>query len=58
MVFKLGCPLDSRIADLANFRRIKFIPFMVMKFLVEFLNEFRMDKIDECITDITIVLSL
>ena len=29
-----------------------------MKFLVEFLDEFRMDKIDECITDITIVLSL
>lgn len=58
MVFELGCPLNSCITNLANFRRIEFIPFMIMEFLVELLNEFRMDKIDESITNITIVLSL
>jgi len=58
MVFKLGRSLYPCITDLANFSRIKFVPFVVVEFLVKLLDEFRMDKIDESITNIAVVLSL
>lgn len=58
MVLELGCPLDPRVAHLANLGRIKLVPLVVVKFLVKLLDEFGMDEIDESVTHIAVVLSL
>ena len=57
MVDELGSALNASIADLADFFRVKLLPLFMMEFLVEFADEFGVDKVDEGIAHIALVLN-
>ena len=57
MFLKLSSTLNPGIANLTNFGRVKFVPFPLMEFLVEFRDELRMDEVQKSIANVTIVLN-
>jgi len=38
------------------FVRVIFFPFLIIEFLIEMLNELRFLKVDECISNIAVIL--
>jgi hypothetical protein len=56
MMRKLGGALNTSIADVTYFLRVKKLPFPVVEFNVKFLNEFRVDEIQECVTNVAVIL--
>ena len=57
VILELSCALNSSVADLANFNGVKFVPFSLVKVLIEISNELVMYKVKESITNITVILS-
>lgn len=57
MMRKLVCALNTGIADVTDFFRVKKLPFFIMEFVVKLNNELWMDKVEESIPDITVILS-
>jgi hypothetical protein len=56
MMLKLSSSLDTCIAHLAHFHGVELFPFIVMELPIEVLDEFGVDKVDEGISDIAIIL--
>lgn len=57
-MLKLSSPLDPCIADLANLYRVELVPLSLVELLVKVWNELGMDKVQEGIANITIILSV
>jgi hypothetical protein len=58
MMRKLISALNSGIANVADLLRVEKFPLFIMEFIVELNNEFRMNEVQECISNITIVLNI
>lgn len=56
VVLELGSALDPGIADLAHFHRVEFVPPPLMEILIKLSDELCVDKVDEGIADIAVVL--
>lgn len=57
MIYQLRSALDSSIADLTDFLWIELGPFFPMEFLKDLFHISHIDKIDESIANITIILN-
>jgi hypothetical protein len=58
MMRKLISALNSGIANVADLLRVEKFPLFIMEFIVKLNNEFRMNEVQECISNITIVLNI
>lgn len=58
MMRKLISALNSGIANVADLLRVEKFPLFIMEFIVELNNEFGMNEVQECISNITIVLNI
>jgi len=56
MVLKLSCALDSGVAYLANFNRVKFIPFSLVKILIEISDKLGVNKVNKSIAYVAVIL--
>ena len=58
VIFKLGCSLDASIPHLTYLDRVETIPSPTMEFLIEVRQKLAADKVEKCITNITVALPL
>jgi len=56
VMFKLRSSLNTSVADLTNFNRVELIPLSLMEFNVKVINELSMNKVQESIAYVAIVL--
>ena len=57
VVLKLSSPLDPGVTDLTDFGGVELIPLSMMELEVKFVDEFGVNKIQERIADITVILN-
>lgn len=57
VVLKLRGALDSGVTDLTDFGGVELIPLPMVELEVKFVDEFGVNKIQERIADITVILN-
>lgn len=57
MVLELGSPLNPGVADVADFGGVELLPFLAVKLLVEFGDEFGVDEVEKGVPNIAVVLN-
>ena len=58
VVYQLCCPLNPRVAKLANLFRVKLQPFFHVKVMVKLPYELCVYEIDESVPHITLILQI
>ena len=56
MVFQLSSSLYPRVAHLTHFCAVELFPGVVVELSVEVLNELCVDKVEECVAYVAVVL--